>query len=105
MSKVLTKAGLVAEVALRGAFPLQDAEMAVETALEVMEEALASGRRVSLFGFGTFQVVERPERAGVNPRTLLPIRIPASRGVRFRPGIRLRGRIVASGDQLDKNVD
>jgi DNA-binding protein HU-beta len=41
---------------------------------------------VQLVGFGTFKVVERKARKGINPRTLKQIRIPKSKTVKFVPG-------------------
>lgn len=49
-------------------------------------EAVSNGERVTIAGFGTFESKERSERDGVNPFTREKIHIPASKGVKFKPG-------------------
>jgi DNA-binding protein HU-beta len=51
----------------------------VNAALAVISETLASGEKVTLTGFGTFEVRERQAREGVNPQTRAKISIPASK--------------------------
>ena len=52
--------------------------------------ALAKGEKVTLVGFGTFERRTRQARTGRNPRTLAPLRIPASRVPAFRAGQELK---------------
>ena len=47
-------------------------------------------RRFSISGFGTFEVRERAERQGINPRTREPITIAASKSIVFKPGKALK---------------
>lgn len=49
-------------------------------------EAVSNGERVTIAGFGTFESKERSERDGVNPFTGEKTHIPASKGVKFKPG-------------------
>lgn len=63
--------------------------------LDVIGAALAAGERVTLTGFGTFDVVERPARVGRNPQTRQPVDIPATTAVRFHPGAGLRAAVAA----------
>ena len=52
--------------------------------------ALKDGDKVTLVGFGTFEVRERAERQGINPRTREPITIAASKSIVFKPGKALK---------------
>jgi len=82
----LNKQELVASVAEKTKLTKKDAELALNAVLESIKEALAKGDKVSLVGFGTFEVRERKERAGRNPRTRETIKIPAAKVPAFRPG-------------------
>ena len=53
-------------------------------------ETLNAGDKVQLSGFGTFEVRERAERQGINPRTREPITIAASKSIVFKPGKALK---------------
>ena len=61
-----------------------------ETALNVVLAAITSGvkknKMLRLIGFGTFSVVERKARMGINPQTKAKIKIKASKFVKFKPG-------------------
>lgn len=59
----------------------------------VIAEALGKGERVSITGFGTFEVRERAERMGRNPRTGAEMRVPASKSPAFRAGKGLKDRV------------
>lgn len=61
-----------------------DASRSVEAALRIIEEAMACGEKVSLVGFGVFEVHERISRTGKNPRTGEAITIPSSKLPVFR---------------------
>ena len=64
----MTKADLINVVAQKVEFTNKDSEVAVNAVLDAITEALASGDKVSLVGFGTFEVKDRAARTGVNPR-------------------------------------
>lgn len=68
----------------------RDVENIIEAILDEITVALSRGDRVELRGFGAFSVKARPARMGRNPRTGEPIKIKASKGVRFKAGTRLR---------------
>ncbi len=65
----------------------------VDAAFAQMSRALRDGERVSWPGFGTFEVRERSERSGRNPRSGEEIIIPASKTIGFRPAKALKERI------------
>ena len=86
----MTKVELIAAVANDANLTKKDAEAAVNSALNAITAALKDGDKVTLFGFGTFEVRERAERQGINPRTREPITIAASRSIVFKPGKSLK---------------
>ena len=82
----MTKVELIAAVATNAGLTKKDAEKAVSATLDVITEALKNGEKVSLVGFGTFEVRERKERQGRNPQTREPMTIPASKLPAFSAG-------------------
>lgn len=82
----MNKVELVAAVAEKAELSKKDAEKAVSAVLDAVVEALASGDKVSVVGFGSFEVRERGERTGRNPRTKETIVIPASKQPVFKAG-------------------
>ena len=71
------------------------AERTVRALLEVISETLQKGESITLPGFGTFEVRDRGERTGRNPKTGEEIPITARRVVTFRPGQKLKARVEA----------
>lgn len=86
----MTKANLVERMAKDAGVTKRAAEAALESALKGIRDSLKRGRRVTLVGFGTFQVSRRAARNGRNPQTGRAIRIPAARVPRFKPGKALK---------------
>lgn len=70
-----------------------DAKKALDVALDAIAEALKSGDKVALLGFGTFSVNERPARMGINPATKEKIEIAAKKVIKFKPGTELADSI------------
>ena len=62
-------------------------------ALGQVEKALKAGDKVILTGFGSFEVKERAERTGRNPKTMEAITIPASKAPVFKPGKSLKDAV------------
>ena len=86
----MNKAELIAEVAAKTGLSKKDSEKAVNAALDTVTASLKSGEKVSLVGFGTFDVKEREARMGRNPKTKEEIPIPASRVPQFKAGKALK---------------
>ena len=86
----MTKTDLVAQVAANTEMSKKNAEQAVSTVFEALSKAMAEGEKITISGFGTFEVRERAERQGINPRTREPITIAASRSIVFKPGKTLK---------------
>ncbi|MDZ5661735.1 HU family DNA-binding protein [Nocardioides sp. S-58] len=66
------------------------AEGAVEAVAEAISKALAAGDKVTVPGFGTFDVRERAARTGRNPQTGESMDIAASRSAGFKPATALK---------------
>ena len=86
----MTKAELVSAVAERTTLTKKDSDRAVSAVLDAITEALVAGDKVSLVGFGTFEVKDRAARKGINPRTKEPMPIPASKLPAFKAGKALK---------------
>ena len=89
----MTKVELIASVAAEAGMSKKDAEKAVNAALAAITEELKNGGKVSLVGFGTFKVRERPERQGRNPQTKEPMTIAASKLPAFKAGKALKDAV------------
>ncbi len=70
-----------------------DVEMAVKTIIEKMTEALGSGERIEIRGFGSFSLHHRPARMGRNPKTGDPVALEEKFVPHFKPGKELRERV------------
>lgn len=66
------------------------AERSVDAVLEGIRKGVKKDKSVQLAGFGTFSVAKRAARKGINPRTKEPIKIKASKTVKFKPGTGLK---------------
>jgi DNA-binding protein HU-beta len=66
---------------------------AVEAVLTAIAKGVAKSGTVQLIGFGTFKVVKRAARTGRNPKTGDPMKIKASKTVRFVPSSALKGSL------------
>jgi len=86
----VNKAELIAGVAKKSDMTKKAAGEAVEAVFATISEALSREEKVTIVGFGTFEVRDRKERKGVNPATKEPILIPATKVPAFRPGKSLR---------------
>jgi DNA-binding protein HU-beta len=86
MANSVTKADLVTRIAAETGLKKVDAEKALEAMTSAIQGALQDGKKVTLVGFGTFSIADRKARMGRDPQTKKPIRIPASKAVRFKPG-------------------
>ena len=86
----MNKAELVTHVAEETGFSKKEAQSAVEAVFNGISSSLQKGDKVSVPGFGTFDVRERAARKGVNPATGVAMDIPASKSVGFKAGKQLK---------------
>ena len=82
----MNKADLVSLVAARTDLSKTTINQSISTAFDVIMDAVAEGRKVSLLGFGSFEPRERSARKGLNPKTGDPISIPKKRVPVFTAG-------------------
>jgi DNA-binding protein HU-beta len=86
----MTKAELIAHVATDAKIKKADAEKAINSLIKAISKTLKGKGRLALAGFGTFAVTARKAREGRNPQTGKPIKIPATKVVKFKPGKSLK---------------
>lgn len=86
----MTKTELIDSVAEKSGLTKKDSGKAVDAVLSVMTEALSSGEKVQLVGFGSFEVRQRSARTGRNPQTGAVIEIKARKVPVFKPGKALK---------------
>ena len=89
----MNKAELIATVAEVTGLSKKDTEKAVNSTFDAITAALEAGEKVSLVGFGAFDVKERAARMGRNPRTKEEVEIPASRVPQFKAGKALKDAV------------
>jgi len=101
-SSVLTKSELIERVALRQSqLSQKDVELAVKTMLEEMSQALATGGRIEIRGFGSFSLHYRAPRLGRNPKTGEAVDLTGKYVPHFKPGKELRDRVNGDEPQQD----
>ncbi len=84
---------LIAQVAQATGLTRKDATAAVASVFETVSAALTNGEKVSLPGFGTFEVREHAARTARNPRTGETIEVAASKAPAFKPGKTLKDAV------------
>ncbi len=90
----MTKSDLIEAIAKQQShLPSRDVELAVKCILEQMSQALASGERIEIRGFGSFSLHYRPPRTGRNPKTGESVALSGKYVPHFKPGKELRERV------------
>lgn len=92
----MNKEELVNSVATKTKMSKKDTESTVNAMVTAITDALAKGDKVTLVGFGTFQVRERAAREGRNPRTGGVLKIPARKAPAFAAGKGLKEAVGGS---------
>ena len=82
----MNKAELINSIAAEAGLSKVDAKKALDAVVKSVSDALVSGDKVSLVGFGTFSVAVRSARPGINPATKQPINIAEKRVAKFKAG-------------------
>jgi len=80
---------------------LKDVELAVKCIIEKMNEALSTGERIEIRGFGSFSLHMRPPRVGRNPKTGESVTLSKKYVPHFKPGKELRDRVDASREKCN----
>ena len=91
----LTKAAMAERLFTELGLNKREAKDMVDLFFETVRQCLERGEQVKLSGFGNFELRDKGERPGRNPKTGEEIPISARRVVTFRPGQNLRARVHA----------
>jgi len=86
----MTKADLVEEVVRVTELPRKESETIVETIFESIIQALQSGDKIEIRGFGSFRTRQRRGRTGRNPKTGAKVEVPPKRIPFFKPSKELK---------------
>ncbi|MBQ9374729.1 MAG: HU family DNA-binding protein [Ruminococcus sp.] len=86
----MKKTELIAAVAEKTSSTKKDAEKAFNAVIETITDALTKGDKVSITGFGTFEVRNRAAKDAINPATKAPIHVPAKKVPAFKAGKALK---------------
>ena len=90
----ITKKKLIQVISQEKGIHPNDVRNVVQSFLDTMTAFLAKGDRLEFRDFGVFEIVERKQKIGRNPKNAaVPIVIPARRAVKFTPGKMMRNRI------------
>jgi DNA-binding protein HU-beta len=95
----MNKADLVSAVMTSTGLSGAESEAALDAVLAAVVEAVATGDKVVLAGFGTFEPRHRAARGGRNPQTGEPIEIAASTTAAFKPASAFKRALVVEGDR------
>jgi DNA-binding protein HU-beta len=86
----MNKADLIEQMAKETKMPKTACKDALESMVNTIEKSLRKGKAVVLTGFGTFSVIKRKSRVGINPATGKKMTIPAKKVPKFKAGKKLK---------------
>jgi len=89
----MNKADLIDSVSEMSGMSKSSVKKILETTVKALTDGLSSGNKVLLTGLGSFNVVKRSPRTGINPKTLKVMNIPAKKFIKFTPGKDITSRI------------
>lgn len=89
----MNKADLIGTLTEKSGLTKKDTEKVLNAFVETITEELQKGEKVALVGFGTFEVRDRAERMGRNPKTMEELIIPASKAPAFKAGKALKDAV------------
>lgn len=89
----LTKAGIAEHLHEELGLNKREAKDIVELFFEEIRQCLEDNEQVKLSGFGNFDLRDKPQRPGRNPKTGMEIPISARRVVTFKPGQKLKSMV------------
>ena len=89
----MNKKELVDAIAQDAKLTKVEAKAALDATLDAIAETLKKGDKLALVGFGTFAVVEKAARTGINPSTKAKVEIPAKKVIKFKAGAELAEKI------------
>jgi len=85
----MNKTELIDAIAGESGLSKVNSKKALDAFLTTISNELKKGEKITLVGHGTYQVIEKSARTGINPKTKAPIKIPAKKAVKFKAGANL----------------
>ncbi len=82
----MNKGEFIKSIADKAGLTQKEAGAAYDAMLETIVEAFKNGDKVTLVGFGTFELKNKPARTGINPQTKQQVKIAASKAPAFKAG-------------------
>jgi DNA-binding protein HU-beta len=82
----MNRSDLVDSAARRAGLGKSEVSKALDALIDTITDSVQKGEKVSLTGFGTFELRDRAARTGRNPQTGAPMEVAASRAPAFKPG-------------------
>ncbi len=104
-TKTMTKADLVEMLFNRMGMNKREAKFMVDAFFDEIRVALESGRAVKLSGFGNFQLRDKSQRPGRNPKTGEEIAITARRVVTFHASQKLKEAVAKTHPSLKEDAE
>ena len=89
----MNKAQLIQKIAENGNMTKKDAEIALKAVIDAISDSVASGEKVQVAGFGSFDVKARDARMGRNPKTGEAVEIAASKRIVFTAAQSLKDKL------------
>ena len=90
----ITKKKLINEISRQRGLHPSEVRMVIQSFLDCMTECLSDGDRLEFRDFGVFEVVNRKQKIGRNPKNAaVSIVIPERRAVKFTPGKKMKNLI------------
>jgi len=89
----MNKEELISAMAKESGLTKAEARKALDAFMSSVKKTVAKKDKVTLVGFGSFEVVQRKAREGRDPRTGKPIKIPAKKVVKFKAGSTLSSAV------------
>lgn len=86
----MNKAEMIVKITEKTDLTKKQADEALSAFMDTVTETLVAGDKVSLVGFGAFEITERAAREGRNPATGASVSIPASKVPKFKPSKNLK---------------
>jgi DNA-binding protein HU-beta len=100
----MTKADIVAKLAEETKVTKKTAAAMLDTLVKTLQAGLKDGGKIRLDGLGTFVVVDRKARAGINPQTKAKIKIPATKAPAFRAAKALKDAVKEAPKKAGKKA-
>jgi integration host factor subunit beta len=95
----VTKKNLIQKIAHSKGMHPNDVRNVIQAFLDSMTDTLSHGDRLEFRDFGVFEIVERKQKIGRNPKNAsVPIVIPARKAVKFTPGKKMKELIETSSE-------